>query len=265
MSGPDPAPVLLDVEDGVARLTLHRPDAANAINLDLARALGAAVERIRSDPSVRVVRLTGSGPRFCGGGDVRGFAGVGDRLGDHLAELLGALHPAIAGLATLEVPVVAAVQGSAAGAGISLVAAADLVVAAQHTRFVLAYTSLGLVPDGGSTWSLPRLVGTRRALDLALTNRTLDADEALAWGLVSRVVADEELSDATDRLVAQLAAGPTGAFAATKRLIAAAPTATLDEQLDRERAAMVAAGASADGQDGVAAFVEKRPPRFEGR
>jgi len=262
MSGPGGGPVLLDVEGGVARLTLNRPDAANAIDLDLARALGAAAGRVRADPSVRVVLLRGAGTRFCAGGDVRGFAGVGDRLGDHLGELLGALHPAVADLAALEVPLVAAVQGSAAGAGISLLAVADLVVAAEHTRFVLAYTSLGLVPDGGSTWSLPRVVGVRRALELALTNRTLDAAEAMAWGLVTRVVPDEELDAEADRLVGDLAAGPPAALAAAKRLLQRGADASLDEQLRREAASMVAAGSSDDGREGVAAFVEKRPPRF---
>jgi 2-(1,2-epoxy-1,2-dihydrophenyl)acetyl-CoA isomerase len=255
-------PVLLDVRDGVARLTLNRPDAANAIDLGLARALGAATSRLRTDRRVRVVLLAGAGPRFCAGGDVRGFAGVGDRLGDHLGELLGALHPAIADLAAVEVPVVAAVQGSAAGAGISLLAAADLVVAAERTRFVLAYTSLGLVPDGGSTWSLPRAVGLRRALDLALTNRSLDAAEALAWGLVSRIVPDEALADEADRLVTDLAAGPHAALVAAKGLLRRGLDSSLDEQLRREAEAMVRAGGSADGQEGVAAFLEKRPPRF---
>jgi 2-(1,2-epoxy-1,2-dihydrophenyl)acetyl-CoA isomerase len=262
MTEPSAAPVLLDVRAGVARLTLNRPDVANAIDLDLARALAAATRRVRADPAVRVVLLTGAGSRFCAGGDVRGFAGVGDRLGDHLGELLGALHPAIADLGALEVPVVAAVQGSAAGAGISLLAAADLVVAAERTRFVLAYTSLGLVPDGGSTWSLPRAVGLRRALELALTNRPLDASEALAWGLVTRVVPDDELSDEAERLVTELAAGPPAALAAAKRLLKSGLGSSLDEQLTREAAAMVVAGNSVDGQEGVAAFVEKRRARF---
>jgi len=157
---------------------------------------------------------------------------------------------------------VAAVQGSAAGAGISLLAAADLVVAAAGTRFVLAYTSLGLVPDGGSTWSLPRVVGVRRALELALTNRTLDAAEAMAWGLVTRVVPDEALAPEADRLVGDLAAGPPAALAAAKRLLRRGADSSLDEQLRREAAAMVAAGRSGDGREGVAAFVEKRKPRF---
>jgi 2-(1,2-epoxy-1,2-dihydrophenyl)acetyl-CoA isomerase len=262
MTEPAPAPVLLETRAGVARLTLNRPGAANAIDLDLARALAAATHRVRTDPTVRVVLLAGAGSRFCAGGDVRGFAGVGGQLGDHLGELLGALHPAIADLAALEVPLVAAVQGSAAGAGISLFAAADLVVAAENTRFVLAYTSLGLVPDGGSTWSLPRAVGLRRALELVLTNRTLDAAEALAWGLVTRVVPDDELTAEADRLVTELAEGPPAALAAAKRLVRDGLGASLDEQLRREAAAMVLAGNSADGQEGVAAFVEKRRARF---
>jgi 2-(1,2-epoxy-1,2-dihydrophenyl)acetyl-CoA isomerase len=256
------APVLLDVTDGVARLTLNRPDAANAIDVALARALEEATATIAQDTSVRAVLLTGAGKRFCAGGDVRSFADAGTGLDDALQSVLAALHPAVATLAGLGAPVVAAIQGSAAGAGLSLVAGADLVLAAASTKLVMAYTGIGLVPDGGSTWYLPRLIGLQRALELALTNRVLSADEACAWGLVTRVVPDGELEQAAETLVASLAAGPTDAFGAAKQLMRASFGATLEQQLARETTLMVAAGASDHGREGVAAFIDKRPPSF---
>ncbi len=262
MSSTTDAPVLLEVDDGVARLTLNRPDAANAISLELAAALADATSQLAVLPDLRVVLLTGAGKRFCAGGDVRAFATAGADLGEALADVLGPLHRAVEGLADLDAPVVAAVQGSAAGAGLSLVAGADLVLAAEDARFVLAYTSIGLIPDGGSTWYLPRLIGARRASELAFTNRVLDAGEALEWGLVTRVVAAGDLQREADRLVAELAAGPRGAFGATKRLLRESWSASLADQLSREATAMVLAGERADAQEGVAAFVEKRPPVF---
>ncbi len=256
------SPVLLEIRDGVARLTLHRPDAANAIDVPLAVALRDATASIEAADDVRVVLLTGSGARFCGGGDVRSFAAAGDALGTALGEVLAALHPAVETLARIAAPVVASVQGSAAGAGLALMAGADLVLAGASTKFVMAYTSIGLAPDGGSTWYLPRVVGLRRALDLALTNRVLSADEALDWGLVTRVVADERLEEEVEALVATLAAGATGALASAKRLLRASSTQDLGTQLAAEASAMIAAGESAHGQEGVAAFTEKRPPTF---
>jgi 2-(1,2-epoxy-1,2-dihydrophenyl)acetyl-CoA isomerase len=263
MSSTPDAPVLLDVgDDGVARLTLNRPDAANAINLDLATALADAVSQLASAPGLRVVLLSGAGKRFCAGGDVRAFAAAGEDLGEALEAVLDPLHRAVQGLAELAAPVVAAVHGSAAGAGLSLAAGADLVLAAEDTRFVLAYTSIGLVPDGGSTWYLPRLIGPRRAAELAFTNRVLDAHEALTWGLVTRVVPDRDLRREAEQLVAELSVGPPRAFGATKRLLRESWSASLADQLGREATAMVLAGESADGHEGVAAFVEKRPPAF---
>jgi 2-(1,2-epoxy-1,2-dihydrophenyl)acetyl-CoA isomerase len=254
--------VLLDIRDGVAHLTLNRPDAANAIDLALARALGTAVSEIADSPEVRAVLLTGAGARFCGGGDVQAFGESGDALGAALGAILGALHPAIEGLGALQVPVVAAVQGSAAGAGLALVAGADLVIAAASAKLVMAYTAIGLVPDGGSTWYLPRVVGLHRALELSLTNRALSADEACAWGLVTRVVPDEDLVTESQQLVARLAAGPTHAFGATKQLLRASLGNDLPTQLDAEGVAMVRAGDSPAGREGVAAFVAKRTPTF---
>ncbi len=262
MTTPPSDLVLLDVTDGVARLTLNRPDTANAIDVPLAQALADATGHLATADDVRAVLLRGAGARFCAGGDVRAFAADGDGLGPLLDQVLEPLHRAVRDLGQLDAPVVAAVQGSAAGAGLSLICGADLVIAGASARFVLAYTTIGLVPDGGGTWYLPRLIGLRRATELALTNRVLDAAEALDWGLVNKVVADDDLDEDTDRLVTELAAGPTGAFGATKWLLRRSLQATLSEQLGDEATAMVRAGESSDGQEGVRAFVEKRPPEF---
>ena len=177
--------VLLEVRDGIADLTLNRPDAANGINDGLARDLLAATIEIRLDDRVRVVLLSGNGPRFCGGGDVKAFAALGDDLSANIRALIPALHTAITSLVRGDAPVVAAVHGSAAGAGLGLVGASDLVVAGESTKFVMAYTGVGLTPDGSSSWFVPRLVGLRRALELTLTNRVLSAAEALDWGLIT--------------------------------------------------------------------------------
>ena len=180
-------------------------------------------------------------------------------------DIVTSLHVAVRGLAALRAPVVAAVQGSAAGAGLALVAGADLVVAAESAKLVMAYTAIGLTPDGGSTWFLERLVGRQRALELVLTNRVLTAAEACAWGIVTRVVPDRDLTAEAETLVATLAAGPTHAFGAAKRLLAAAPRASLAEQLDDEGWEIVRASGSSDAVEGVAAFAEKRRPTFGGQ
>jgi 2-(1,2-epoxy-1,2-dihydrophenyl)acetyl-CoA isomerase len=258
-------PVLLDVGAGIARLTLNRPEAANSIDLTLGRALATVTGELIHRHDVRAVLLTGAGQRFCGGGDVRSFADAGDELADRLAEIVAELHVAIRNLVALQAPVVAAVQGSAAGAGLSLALSADLAIVAESAKLVMAYTGVGLTPDGGSTWWLERAVGRARALELVLTNRVLTAHEALDWGLVARVVPDDELTSEARAIVGRLAAGPTRAYGGAKRLLAAAPRATLAEQLDAEEASLVSAGGSHDGREGVAAFIQKRPPVFDGR
>jgi 2-(1,2-epoxy-1,2-dihydrophenyl)acetyl-CoA isomerase len=260
------SPVRLTVDGGVARLELNRPGAANAIDLALATALEAAVGDIAARGSdVRVVLLTGAGARFCGGGDVGAFAGEDpSRLADLLAEITAHLHPAVTQLVALDAPVVAAVQGSAAGAGFGLVLAADLVVAARSTKFVMAYTGIGLSPDGSSSWVLPRVVGLRRAVELTLTNRVLTAVEAAEWGIVTTVVDDEELTDAAEALAARLATGPTRAYGRAVRLLHAAGDATLADHLEAERRELRASGATADAAEGVAAFASKRRPDFRG-
>jgi len=257
-------PVLLDITDGIARLTLDRPDAANAIDLATTSALVDAATALGREQSVRAVLLRGAGERFCGGGDVKAFADAGDDLGEQLREIATTLHITVRALAALEAPVVAAVQGSAAGAGLALVLGSDLAVMGESAKLVVAYTAIGLTPDGGTTWFLERAIGRQRALDLVLTNRAVSASEALAWGMVARVVPDAEVDRAAEALVEQLAAGPTRAFGAAKRLVAAAPRTELTDQLDAEAACLAAAGGSSDGQEGVAAFAAKRRPTFVG-
>jgi 2-(1,2-epoxy-1,2-dihydrophenyl)acetyl-CoA isomerase len=257
--------IRLDIDSGIGRLELHRPDAANAINLELATELHDATARLAADASVRAVLLTGAGARFCGGGDVPGFAAAGDGLSAQLAEITAHLHTAVENLIGLDAPVVAAVQGSAAGAGFGLVLGADIVVAALSAKFVMAYTGIGLSPDGGSSWFLPRIVGHRRAAELALTNRVLGAEEAQAWGIVTTVVDDGDLTTTADELVRRLATGPTLAYGRAARLLAGTWDRTLAEQLAEERKELAASGATADGAEGVRAFAEKRKPTFEGR
>jgi 2-(1,2-epoxy-1,2-dihydrophenyl)acetyl-CoA isomerase len=254
--------VRLEVDGGVARVTLARPDAGNAIDLATATELLAVASTLAGDDEVRAVLLAGEGRNFCVGGDLRAFAAA-DGLGAHLREVTTPLHAAIAALARLPAPVVAAVQGSAAGAGMSLALGADLVVCAASARFVLAYGRVGLSPDGGGSWYLPRLVGVHRALDLALTNRALTAAEAEAWGIVTAVVPDEELEGRAEDLVRRLAAAAPGASAAAKRLLRASLDTALEAQLADEQAALVA-NADRHGGEGIAAFLAKRDPDFTG-
>jgi 2-(1,2-epoxy-1,2-dihydrophenyl)acetyl-CoA isomerase len=251
----------LDVRDGVAHLTLNRPDAANGINLQLAQDVMEATLAIAADPAARVVLLTGAGKMFCGGGDVKGFADRDD-LPTYLRETLGPLHVAITNLVRGDAPVVAAVQGSAAGAGMGFVGASDLVVAAESAKFVMAYTGVGLTPDGSSSWFLPRMVGLRRALELTFTNRVLTAAEALDWGLITQVVPDDQLLDDAGALAARLAAGPARALAAAKRLLHTSLEETLESHLAREAEAISAASGTPEGIEGIAAFVGKRKPVF---
>jgi 2-(1,2-epoxy-1,2-dihydrophenyl)acetyl-CoA isomerase len=252
------------VDGGVARLALNRPDAGNAVDLQLARELSDATLALSEDRSVRSVLLTGAGRNFCVGGDLRSFSSRGDDLPAHLREITMYLHAAVSRLGRLAAPVVVAVQGSAAGAGMSLACGGDLVVVGPSTRFVLAYTRIGLSPDGGASWLLPRLVGLRRSLDLALTNRTLTGEEAVEWGVATTVVADDLVSAQAEHLAGDLASGPTAALGAAKRLLRDSADTTLETQLEHESIALSANAGTADGREGIAAFLEKRPPRYTG-
>lgn len=254
--------VLLDVRDGVASLTLNRPDNANVLDLATGKALLQKVLAIRADRSVRAVVLGGAGKHFCFGGDLRGMIGEGAPVEPYLLELTAALHEAVLELVKLEAPVIAAVNGTAAGAGVGLVAMADLAICGESSRFNLAYTGVALTPDGSTSFFLPRLVGAKRAAELLLTNRMLGANEALEWGLVNRVVPDAALRDEALALAQRLARGPRNSFAKTKSLLAFSHE-SLAAHLQREGLTIAAQAASAEGMEGMNAFLQKRAPKFD--
>ena len=253
------------LDGGVARITLARPDHANALDVTMARELMEAAIACDEDPSVRAVLLGSEGKLFCAGGDLAAFAQAGEGLSKLLKELTVYLHAAISRLVRMRAPVIAAVQGHAAGAGFSLAVACDLVIAASSARFTMAYTRAGLVPDGSSTYFLPRLIGRRRTLELMITNRTLGAAEAVEWGLVNRVVEDDRLADEALGLARELAQGATAAYGAVKRVVLRSESETLESQMEIEARAIADAVRDGDGQEGIRAFVEKRPAKFTGR
>lgn len=253
-----------ETKDEVARVTLARPERGNAVNVEMARELAEVVNRIGDDRRARAVLLRGAGANFCVGGDVKAFAERGPEVAAYLRSAATEFHLAVSRLARLDLPVVAAVQGAAAGGGMSLACGADFVLAADSARFTVAYTKIGLSLDGGASFYLLRIVGMRRALELALTNRVLSAEDALALGIVTRVVPAAALEVEAEAFAATLAAGATRALRAVKRLLREGWSESLETQLERETRELFENGRSADGIEGIRAFVEHRPPRFRG-
>ncbi len=258
-----PASPLQITRDGaVVTLRFSRPEALNAIDVPMAQALLAAVRDIAADASVRAVVLCGAGRGFMAGGDLATLRA--DPV-QGAAALLAPLNEAVQVLATLNAPVIAKVHGVAAGAGLSLMLQADFVIAAEGTRFNLAYINLGTSCDVGASWALPRLVGLRNALEIALMGDTLTAPDALRLGLVNRVVPAQHLDTAADALIERIAHGPTLAYGAMKRLMRASFDRDLDTQLIAETAAFAGCAATEDMRTGIEAFYAKKPPVFEGR
>jgi 2-(1,2-epoxy-1,2-dihydrophenyl)acetyl-CoA isomerase len=258
--------VLLRVAEGTATITLNRPDKLNAFNEAMHGELAQALDRVEGDRAIRAVLLTGAGRGFCAGQDLGdrmvGEGGGPPDLGDTLDRLY---NPLIRRICRLERPVVCAVNGVAAGAGANLALHCDIVLAARSAQFLEPFCRLGLVPDAGGTFILPRLVGSARARGLALLGEPLSAEQAEAWGLIWRVVDDGRLMDEATALARRLAAGATKGLGLIKRALLASVTNSLDAQLDLERDLQREAGLSEDYREGVAAFMAKRPPTFRGR
>ena len=255
-----------EVNDNIARLTINRPESYNAVNGQATKDLHDIVNLMAGDDRVRAVVITGAGDKaFCAGGDIAEFHENRDRLDALVREMTGYLHIAISRLAWLNAPVIAAVNGAAAGAGLSLAACCDLVIASDQAKFSSAYTRIGLTPDGSSTYFLTRVIGRRRALEMYLTNRTLSAQEALDWGLVNRVVPADQLAGEVNKLAAQLASGPTLAHGGVKRLVLMSPNDTLESQMERETREIAAMVKTEDARHGIESFVKKEKPNFEGK
>jgi 2-(1,2-epoxy-1,2-dihydrophenyl)acetyl-CoA isomerase len=247
-------------EGGVLTIRLNRPEVLNAFNQSMHNALAAALKEAR-DPEIRAVVVTAAGRGFCVGQDLTEFR---EAAGDIAERLRRGYHPNIFAIRALEKPVIAAVNGPAAGAGLSLACACDIRLAADTATFVPAFINIGLVPDSGGSFFVRRLLGTGRAFEWLCSGRRLSAAEAHAWGLVSEVVEAERLPARAAELAAELAALPTRGIGMTKRLFDAAPSATLEDQLEREAQLQAAATKTADFREGVSAFLEKRPPKFRG-
>jgi len=260
-------PVRLELHaDGVAHLRLNRPDAANGLNVELLRALHEAVLRIHGDGRVRAVLLSGEGKHFCAGGDVHTFLSKGEALPDYIRVATALLQLATAALIRLNPPVVAAVQGFAAGGGgMGLVCSSDFVVAGESTRFLAGATRVAMVPDAGVSVTLTQLVGFRRAMEILMLNPTLTAAEAKEIGLITRVVADEQLMDEAWSLARQLAAGAPAALANTKRLLWNGIGEGVEAAMPEENHIQALLSGMADAREGLSAVIEKRAPRFTGR
>lgn len=256
--------LILDRQGPVVVVRLNRPERYNALNEAMGRDLLDMAIELSHDSAVRAVMITGAGKAFCSGGDIKGFVEAGDAIGRHADRLTVDLHAAVSKMMRMAKPVVAAVNGPAAGAGFSLAMACDLVVASADAPFTLAYTGIGAAPDGSSTFSLPRVVGLRRALELALTNRVLSAQEALDWGLINRVFPAASFMGDALAFVRQLAEGPTFAYGKVKELLYHSLSEALETQMELESRAIVAASRTADFREGTRAFVEKRKASFKG-
>jgi 2-(1,2-epoxy-1,2-dihydrophenyl)acetyl-CoA isomerase len=247
----------------VVSITLNRPDAANGINDTLAVELADAARRCEADDSIKAVILTAQGRLFCAGGDVNAMAAYGDQVSAKLKTLADTLHQALLSFDHMAAVLITAVNGAAAGAGFSLAIAGDLCIASREASFCMAYSKIGLTPDGGASYKLPRLVGLRKAQELMLTNKTLSAEQAQHWGLINNVVEADQLIPAAQKLAQQFAQGAGFANGSIRQLLAQSWSNNYQQQLALEANTISAAGASEAGREGIEAFVQKRQPNYK--
>ena len=256
------APLIVEPDHALAIITLNNPSRANVLDLAMARAFHAAVAQVADDPSVRALLITANGKQFCAGGDINSMSDSSRSLPAILEELIQPVHAAITLIGELSIPVVSALNGPVGGGGIGLALCADLVLAAESMKLRGGYSAIGLTPDAGGSWFVTQRVGSARAKDIYLSNRPIGAAECLQLGLVDAVHPDATLAQAARALATQLSKGPSLAQARIKTLIGQASHNTLSEHLAMESGFMVASGDSVDGQEGIRAFMEKRPPTF---
>lgn len=254
-----------EIQDGVGLIRLNRPNEGNALIPEMACELLDAANRCDDDPEIRAVVLTGNGKMFCAGGDLKAFAAQGENVSRYTREITLAFHAAISRFNGMDAPVIGAINGTAAGGGFSLALTSDIAIAAESAKFTMAYTRAGLTPDGSSSYFLSRIVGLRRAKEMALLNTVLSAKQAMEWGLVNQVVADDQLLTVALDIAHQLAKGPTKSYGLTKRLILCGATESLESQMEHEARAIAAMAGSADGREGIDAFIAKRSPEFHGK
>lgn len=244
-------------------ITLNRPDMLNAINLELARELCQIAEQTQQNPDIGAIILTGAGDKaFCAGGDLQAFNKFSPEMGAHLKQVTDYFHKAICLFSEMAAPVIAAINGVAAGGGLSMVGFPELAIASKSATFVSAYTKIGLTPDGSSSFFMPRIIGIRRYYELVLTNRTLSAEQALEWGLVSEIIEDDQLLTRAMALAQMIADGPQSSHQRIKKLVMTSFDSDLAEQLDREARFLSECADSDNGKDGIAAFLAKQTPRF---
>jgi 2-(1,2-epoxy-1,2-dihydrophenyl)acetyl-CoA isomerase len=256
--------IVTTIESGVATVRLNDPASMNALSVSMAGELEQAIAELSENRSVRALVLTGTGRGFCAGGDVQSFYDNRDDPAEIMQAVLEGLHGAVGRLIEAPFPTIAAINGVVAGAGMGIALATDLAIAAESALFTMAYTGIGVSPDGASTFFLPRLVGTRVAMDMILTNRRVSSKEALSLGIVNSVVPDSELENDVAKLATKLASGPTLAYVRARTLIRSSLGADPYTQMDAEAVGIMAAGGTRDFYEGISAFIEKRPPTFIG-
>ena len=255
--------IIFEKQGAIAKIALNRPDAANGLDSLMASELNQAAQLCTNDPELKAVVLSASGRFFCAGGDIKEMLAHGDKVGEAVKSLADDLHSAISTLSRMQAALIVAVNGVAAGAGFSLALIGDIVLAAESSSFTMAYTRAGLCPDGSSSYFLPRLVGLRKAQELMLTNQTLSAQEACALGLVTRVVADDEIATQAEQFANDLANSARLSTAYVKKLLLASSDNDLETQMELEGQLVSRSAASPDGREGIRAFVEKRKPEFK--